>query len=85
MVKTTGRILKSENIKLEGRFHLDIAQAGSCLPKRTIAAASEPKVRMLENHPDYAIIEVTCSCGSKISVKCEYAEASASAPNGAKK
>jgi hypothetical protein len=84
MVKTAGRILKSENIKLEGRFHLDIMQPGSRSPKRTTASSAAPKVRMLENHPEYAVIEVTCSCGARISVRCEYSDVSASAQNGAK-
>jgi hypothetical protein len=84
MLKTATRILKSENIKLEGRFQLDIGQTESDLPKRTIPASSPPQARMSENHPDYAVIEVTCSCGTTISIRCEYAEAQASAPNGGK-
>lgn len=81
MVKTAGRILKSEDFKLEGQFHLDISQRGQGLPEQTATAMSVPKIRMLENHPEYAIIEVTCSCGTKISVRCEYADAQASAKN----
>jgi hypothetical protein len=77
MVKTAGRILKSEDCKLEGRFHLDVAQVGSGFPKQKIGTSSAPKVRMLENNPQYAVIEVTCSCGSRISVRCEYANVSA--------
>jgi len=73
MVKTTGQILKSEDFELEGQFHLDLARAGLDLPRRTAAASSEPQVRILENHPEYAIIEVICSCGARISVRCEYA------------
>jgi hypothetical protein len=84
MVKTATRILKSKNIKLEGRFQLDIGRTDSDLPKQAIEASATPQVRMLENHPDYAVIEVTCACGSKISVRCDYSEASASAPKGAK-
>lgn len=81
MIKTAGRILKSEDFKLEGQFHLDIAPRSSDLPKQTVTATSEPKIRILENHPEYAVIEVTCSCGTKISVRCEYANVQASARN----
>lgn len=84
MVKTAGRILKSEDFKLEGRFHLDIEHNSSGMPKETITASSTPKIRMLENHPEYAVIEVTCSCGTKISVRCEYADEQASANNDPK-
>ena len=80
MIKTAGRILKSNDVKLEGQFHLDVTQAGSNLQKQQVAALSEPQVRVLENHPEYAVIEVTCSCGRKMSLKCEYAGAAEQAP-----
>jgi len=73
MVKAAGRILKSEDCKLEGQFHLDIERAGLDLSKRTAAVSSAPKVRMLENNQEYAVIEVICSCGKTISIRCEYA------------
>ena len=73
--------MKSNEVKLEGQFHLDLAKAGLGLPKQPVAASSAPKVRILENHPEYAVIEVTCSCGTKISLKCEYAGAAAQVPD----
>ena len=81
MIRPAGRILKSNDVKLEGQFHLGAAQDGSDSPKRQVAASSAPKVRILENHPEYAVIEVTCSCGTTMSVKCEYAGAAAQAPD----
>ena len=81
MIGTAGRILKSNDVKLEGQFHLDVAKAGLDLPKQQIAASSAPQVRILENHPEYAVLEVTCSCGRKMSLKCEYAGATAQAPD----
>ena len=80
MIKAAGRILKSNDVKLEGQFHLDVTQAGSSLPKQQVAASSEPEVRVLENHPEYAVIEVTCCCGRKLSIKCEYTGAAEQAP-----
>jgi len=84
MERTAGRILKSADCKLEGKFHLDIAQVGLDLPKQAVAASSEPKIRMLENKPEYAVIEVTCSCGTTISIRCEYADEPATAPSDTK-
>jgi len=75
MVKTAGRILKSEDVKLEGRFILDIAQVGTNLPKQKSAVSAPPQVRILESHAEYAVIEVTCSCGTKMCLRCEYAGA----------
>lgn len=72
MIKTPGRILKSNDVKLEGQFHLDVAKAGSGMPRQQVAASSTPEVRVVENNPEYAVIEVTCCCGRKMSLKCDY-------------
>ena len=75
MPRTSGRILKSKDVELEGQYLLDITQikcaAGE--PKKHTAASVTPQVRIIETHPEYAVMEVTCSCGTKMSVKCEYA------------
>jgi hypothetical protein len=31
-----------------------------------------PQARIVENHPKFADIEITCSCGTKTYVRCEY-------------
>ena len=64
MATVAGRILKSNEVKLEGRILLDAAQAGLDSPKKQVAASSAPQVRILENHEQYAVIEVICSCGT---------------------
>jgi len=81
MIKTAGRILKSNDVRLEGRFNLEVTNAGSNVPKQQVAASAEPQVRVLENNPQYAVIEVTCCCGRKTSLKCEYAKAAAQGPD----
>ncbi|MHC4322663.1 MAG: hypothetical protein ACYSUX_00150 [Planctomycetota bacterium] len=80
MISTAGRIIKSSDVKLEGQFHLGLTKDGSGLPKQQVKASTAPQVRILENHPEYAVVEVTCCCGTKMSVKCEYAGA-AQAPD----
>ena len=82
MVRTSGRILKSDDVKFEGQYHLDLAQAGlsgegSTLPKHRGGTLAAPQVHILENHPEYAVVEVTCSCGTKTCLRCEYAGAQA--------
>ena len=81
MIKAAGRILKSNDVKLEGRFHLDAAKAGSGMPRQQVAASSAPQVRVVENNPEYAVIEVTCGCGRKMSLKCDYAGAADQGPD----
>jgi len=75
MPKTTEHILKSDEVKLEGQFRLDVAQVQSQTggPKEQSPALKAPQVRIVENHPEFADIEITCSCGIKTHLKCEYA------------
>jgi hypothetical protein len=74
MPKTTGQILKSNEVKLEGQFRLDVTQVQSQISglKEKSPALSAPQVRIVENNPEFADIEITCSCGIKTRLKCEY-------------
>jgi len=74
MTKTAGHILKGEDVKLEGQFHLDVTQGGSPVqePKQNRTAMSTPQVRIVQKHPEFAVLEITCSCGLRTNVKCEY-------------
>jgi len=73
MVKLAGHVLKANDVKLEGQVRLDTAQVQRGLPKGKKTPAAAPQVRILENNPEFAVIEVTCSCGNKTCFKCEYA------------
>jgi len=87
MGKTAGHILKANNIKLEGQFHLDLAQAGPSPTKEKNTASTTSTAHIVESHPEFAVVEVTCSCGTRTYLKCEYTGAEAStdqAPNQTK-
>jgi len=77
MIRTAGRILKSEDIELQGQYRLEVPQGG--LARAAIqkpgAASGPAQACVLENHPDHALIEVTCSCGAKMVLRCDYAGA----------
>ncbi|NQT04030.1 MAG: hypothetical protein HQ580_18535 [Planctomycetes bacterium] len=81
MREKSGRILKGSDVKLEGQFTLDIAQTQTNSPKQACTAVAGPKVRIVESQPGFAVLEITCSCGTAISLRCEYA--GAEAPGGA--
>ena len=72
MEKAAGRILKSNNVKLEGKFRLDTGPSVKCPPNERNAALAPAQVRVVENQPEFAVIEVICGCGTKTLVKCEY-------------
>jgi len=79
MEKAGRRILKSSDVKFEGRVRLDVAQTGPSLAKGKSVASATPEARMVENRPEFAVIEITCSCGAKMCLRCEYAGAESSA------
>ena len=72
MGKTAGRILKESDVQLEGQFTIDIVQPEPGRPKQPGAVLAEPKVRIVESRPEFAVIEITCSCGTGMYLRCEY-------------
>ena len=71
MKKTTGRVLKSDEVILEGRFCLGSGQNVSGINNKESSNAA-PQVKILENQNEYALISFTCSCGRQTLVRCEY-------------
>jgi hypothetical protein len=75
MATTAGRILKSDDVRLEGQFHLDIIKASSNQLHRSNVALAAIQAHIVENQSEFAVIEITCSCGTTMQLRCEYAEA----------
>ncbi len=71
----TVTILKQQQIKTAGRCRLPIRMAG--IPAgpsavRPAAGSAAPQVKLVENTPDYAILEVICGCGQSLFIQCQY-------------
>jgi uncharacterized protein YuzB (UPF0349 family) len=79
MKKAPARILKAGNVKFEGQFLLGAGQAKPGPSNEKNAGSCEPKVCVLEKNPKFSIVEITCSCGTKTCLKCEYADVEPSA------
>jgi 23S rRNA-/tRNA-specific pseudouridylate synthase len=78
MSRITRHVLKAAEVTLDDPFQLslDPAAAAPCAASRSAPAVSS--VRITQNHPDYAVLEVTCPCGRTTHVRCDYAAASPS-------
>jgi hypothetical protein len=74
MERATGRILKSDDVRFEGRLLLDVCGTKPRVAKQA-GAAREPTVRVVENNAEFAVVEITCSCGTKTRLRCDYAAA----------
>lgn len=77
MEKTASHILKSNNVKLEGQFHLDIGQGTPTSANKKNTTSAPAKASIVENHPEFTVIELTCRCGMKTYIKCEYTDTQA--------
>jgi hypothetical protein len=71
MLQPTNRILKSGDVDVEGRFALELGKAQPQGHNKN-HTAGVAKVRILENQNEYAVMEVTCSCGRKTVIRCDY-------------
>jgi len=80
MIETSRHVLRSDDVELEGQYRLgllpDEFKASAQGPNSAVMVA--PQARIVENGPTYAVIEVTCSCGAKVCLKCEYSDAEVS-------
>ena len=72
MEKTAGRILKAEEVNLQGQYHFDAGGTSQNPANASKTVSRAPQVRIVENNPEYAIVEITCSCGVKTQVQCDY-------------
>lgn len=77
MRNTSSRILKGSDVKVEGKFTLDVVQVESDSSKTTATALVEPQVRIVKSESEFSVIEITCSCGEKINLRCDYASVKA--------
>ena len=75
MKMAAGHILNSSEVELEGQFRLDIDSTAKGLTGRKSTAVVAAQAHIVESHPQFVVIEITCSCGTKTSLKCEYADA----------
>lgn len=64
--------MKGTDVELQGRFHLNLGRTQTSAPNSPGAPAAAPHVCIVENCPEFAVIEFACSCGRKTQVKCEY-------------
>jgi len=72
MINAAGHILKSSEVNFEGRLQLDLISPHPAHSEKRHISSVSPQATIVESSPEFAVIEVTCSCGTKIQLKCEY-------------
>jgi hypothetical protein len=78
MRRTAGHILRSDEVRLEGQLNLSVLQSE---PRHTSTAmnAGAQTASIVQSHPEFAVIEITCSCGATMYLRCEYSKERSSA------
>ena len=67
-------ILKSSEVEISGKIVLEIDHAGSCASGTAAAVREmgETIAKVIETTASYATIELTCGCGTKSYIQCNY-------------
>ncbi len=76
-----GNVIRADSIELGDKIQIDAPQvtAEQGQPKSTGCAV--PQAVIVERQPEFAVVEITCSCGKKTHVKCEYGGTNPAAQN----
>jgi hypothetical protein len=72
-----GHVLKANQVRLEEPVRLSIGGTSTPHPPGAAEMEAPARIRVTESNADFAVLEVTCSCGRVIQVRCEYARAGA--------
>jgi hypothetical protein len=78
MQGTTGRILRSQDVKLEGQLKLELNHRKTAAnnnhnpPRNGNTTAVPPEVTIVENNPDFTVLRINCACGQQAHIRCEH-------------
>lgn len=72
MANVPRHILKGGNVKIEGQFQLDLEAPTPNSVEQKNKVHNTAQAKIVETNPEFAVLEITCSCGTKIHVRCEY-------------
>lgn len=73
MAQAAGRILKSNEVNIEGTYQLGFSHADHKAAQNMNTTLKSPQAKIIENSDGYVIIQVVCSCGQQINLRGEYA------------
>jgi hypothetical protein len=76
VVESTHGILKKSHVRPAGAYTMNAGPAVAPPPP----VADKSDVRLVEQHPDHAILEVRCACGRVTYVQCRWPIPGAAAP-----
>jgi hypothetical protein len=76
-MKFVNRVLKASEVEVSGTYSLATGSSSSATSPGTTSTQGPAQARIVEQHPQYALLEITCACGNTMQVKCDYSQAMA--------
>lgn len=74
MAQNAGQILRKNQVTFTGTCRVDANPARlAASVTGNHSAACQPQVRIVDKNEQGAVLEFTCSCGSKAYIQCDYA------------
>ena len=72
MNRKSGKIIKSDKVKVQGRTKLffERQSSGEDIP----TGGHERNAKVVSTDGESALIEVSCGCGSRFYIRCNYSE-----------
>jgi hypothetical protein len=69
------QVLKANQVQYDAplQLSLDPSATPAAATRRPPAPSTPARARVVESHPEYALVEVTCSCGKTTYIRCDYA------------
>lgn len=65
------RVIKAENAKIDGQVSLELKTAPAS-SSRQAGPACQNEAKIIEKNSQYMIVEITCTCGKKTLLRCEF-------------
>ena len=72
MTQTTAKILKSDQVNIEGKCRLGLSKDNHSTHGSMNTSLKAPQAKIIENNDGYVVIQVVCSCGKQINIRGEY-------------
>lgn len=66
-------VLKNSEVQFAGSYQLDMNMSPASKPAASASTSKAANARIVKTNPEFALVEVTCSCGHTTLVRCEYA------------
>ncbi|MCP4452084.1 MAG: hypothetical protein GY809_11525 [Planctomycetes bacterium] len=76
-MKSAIRVLKAHEVEVSGIYSLATGRPCNQAAEDASGVAGSPQAQIVEQHPQYAVLQITCACGETLQVKCDYSPAMA--------